>query len=362
MNMIINNLNFIRMRKKSFLGFFLVAIAIFGTGCSNDEAVDIGNPQAISFRTQGGMPALRATGTTISNVDAFVVYGTDNVFAGKTPSELIFDGVTVARQIGAGDVFKYSPLRYYGENATNAGFFAYSPVSKYVTAPATADFLTNGASFYYTVPAPDATNGTTTQEDFLVAGEVVSGSALDPTSPSTTTNTVSLIFKHALARIFVTAQNTTADANVTIKELTLRNLYGSGDLEVDENMVWSWTPNDASKRDYSYALAATGISVPVNALPLFVTSKEQGMMVIPQELPWDNAAPAVATDFALEVKYDLANLKNQTKYIYLEKDYEFKAGKQYKININFTGTAIDFTITVGDWAPIDEVNYPPVVP
>jgi hypothetical protein len=313
------------MRKKDLFGFFLVALAISGTGCTNDQLVEQkSDPQAISFRTQGGTPETRTTGTTTGYVNAFVVYGTDNVFAAT--NELIFDGVTVARQVGAGDVFKYSPLKYYGENAAQAGFFAYSPVSKFVTAPVTANFLTLGASFDYEVPAPDAT-GNTTQEDFLVAGAGVA-------SPSATP--VLLNFQHALSRIFVKAKSA-MEETITITGLTLKNLNSKGTLSVTTGSGWSWGTLTDSKA-YPYQLAATGVAVNTNATATLVTSMEQGMMVLPQE--------TTDATFELEVKYNVANLTDVTKSVKLGA-YEFEAGKQYAITIDFIALdAITFTIDV----------------
>lgn len=308
-------------------------------GCSNDEEVKtLANEQAVSFRVQSGVPALRTTGTTVDYVNAFVVYGTDDVFPAL--NELIFDGITVARQQGANS-FDYNPKRFYGDGATKAAFFAYSPVSNKITGiSAPADMPTSPLSFNYEVITPNAT-GNTTQEDLLVAHTHLTNISIS----------VALAFEHALSRIFVQARNELSEI-VTIKELKLKNLYSKGTFKAEFTTTpwWTWAGFN-TKIDYAYVLAPTGVAVPsATTTATLVTSMEQGMMVLPQATYNGGAATDFdAGDFALEVTYDVANLKDQTAYVLLSDGYTFEAGKQYVITIAFTGTdipQINFTIDV----------------
>ena len=332
------------MKTYKFLLVALIATGFF-SACTKESvpaAVKVGSE--ISFRLQGGTPEVttRALATTINNLEAFVVFGTDNVLAS---SGLLFNGMTVARQFG-GTTFAYAPKAYYSASAASAGFYAFSPVSAKLTGAVTVPttILTTGISFGYTVPAPDNT-GNITQEDLLVAGTGVS-------TPAALAAPVSLRFVHALSRIFVTATNTTADP-VIIKELTLKNLLTTGTITVGPASTLSWAPTTATD-DYAYILAPSGVAVPDGATKTYVTSMEQGMMVLPQA----TANTGVATDFALEVTYDFANLTNQTQNIKLTDGYPFDAGKQYTINIIFAGgLPISFDITVDPFdVPIIESN------
>ena len=345
--------------KNLFLGMFLLAIAGLGTRCSNDRIVDAsGENQSISFRVQGGTPNLRAPSTTSAYVNAFVVFGTDNVLA---PSN-IFNGITVTRQPGNADVFDYNPKRYYSEGATNARFAAYSPVSKKIdiTGAGAGFSYSAGLIFKYEVVDPSIAGGAvgeTSQEDLLVAGTTI-------TSPSATP--VSLSFTHALSRIFVKATNNLSE-NATIKGLTLHNLNSTGILTgAPGSPSWTWAWDDLDDvTTYSYVLAESGVAVPANTVApgKLVTSMEQGMMVIPQETHVDDDygiggdEPPTITDapindhFALEVTYNVANLTNQKAYFYLADGYTFDVNTQYAITIAFSGTAnlieINFTIDVG---------------
>ena len=327
--------------KKFLLGLSLLAIAGLWTGCSKDDEVVVdsqNDAQAISFRVQGGMPNLRATGTSAAYVNAFVVYGNDDQAVSN-----IFAGTTVARQPGSGDVFDYNPKKYYSPNATAAKFAAYSPVSKKISAPAFV--FGTGLVFNYEVVTPDNT-GNTTQEDLLVAGTSVDVSSLTPPTY------VQFDFKHALSRIFVKAANN-LNETVIIKNLKLKNLNSTGKITGAPGATWTWSWGTLGvKKDYGYVLAPTGVAVKAGlSLATLVTSMEQGMLILPQET--ENAADdASAGDFALEVEYNIANVTD-VAYVYLPDGYEFEMGKQYAITIDFSSLdnliEIDFTITVSDF-------------
>ena len=349
-------LNFKMMNKTKnlFLAMSLLAIAGLWTACSNDQLIETPDgKQPISFRVQGGLPELRTTSTTLSQVDAFVVYGFERGTDGIPL--ILFDGVTVARQAGNSDVFDYYPKKFYLEDTWSATFFAYSPVSKnvqIVTAPSCSGEVTR---FYYEVDAPNA-SGDTAQEDLLVEYMVLGHPV--PGSPPLGTN-VSLAFQHVLSRVFVKATNNLSEI-VIIRGLTLKNLYSKGQLG-GWGDLYLWDVH-SEKKDYSYILAPSGVAVEKGlATPTLVTSMEQGMMVLPQKtVNTGNPNAFDPGDFALEVTYDIANLKNQTAHVMLPNNYEFEPGKQYAINIDFAGLVtlveISFTITVTDFeTPIIEV-------
>ena len=324
------------MKTYKFLAVALVATGFF-SACTNEEVVqpvNVNAPAEISFRLQGGTPETRTLATTLDKLEAFVVYGTDNIVS--SPG-LLLDGVTVARQLDG--TFIYTPKAYYSVGATSAGFFAFSPVSANVTTPiTTTSLLTTGASLSYEVIEPDIT-GNATQEDLLVAWTSVPTSSL--TSP------VQLTFKHALSRIFVTAKNASDDP-VIIKNLTLLNLAKEGSLSVNTSSALTWTPT-TSLGSYEYILAQSGVVVPAKTnTEKLVTSMEQGMMVLPQ-VTVNTSKDYTSDDFALKVTYDFANRTNQDQYIYIANGYEFKAGNQYKISITFDGlNPIEFEVVAID--------------
>ena len=327
----------------------MIATVLF-TACSNEDAVRPKNDetQEISFRLQGSTPEItpRSMATTTLNVDAFVVYGTDNVTEAGTGTN-IFDGVTVARQVGGG--FDYNPKKYYGSGAVNAEFVAFSPVSANISAPATTSLLTT-ASFGYEVKVPDNT-GDITQEDLLVAGTSVTTIAAAP---------VHLQFGHALSRIFVKATNGLSE-NIVITGLSLKNLYSTGTITGTPAAAWTWAWGGyGGTKDYDYILATTGVAVkPGVSAPTLVTSMEQGMMVLPQATAnTADLADFDTGDFALEVTYNVANVTGKKAYVLLANGYPFAAGNQYAINIAFSGTElieISFTIDVDGFGAIANI-------
>ena len=317
--------------------FLLIALAAAGlmTACSNNEEVKPNQGKAISFRLQGGMPEAKTTASQAANVDAFVVYGSDDVNVD------LFDGVSVVRKAGTTN-FTYAPTRYYDEGAIEAAYIAYSPVSASVTSVVT-DILNDPSTFTYKVLAPENLLGVTTQEDLLFTAKAVNPLA----------TAIQLDFIHALSRVFITSTNTTSDL-VTIESLTLNGLYSKGTIEVVAGATgWGW---DATTLEdvlaYEYALAPSGVAVPAGSAKTLVTSMEQGMMILPQTTP-----PALDPDeVTLEVKYGIGTLTGQTKEIVIP-NYKFEANNQYSIDVKFTDVAISFTITVTPFAtPIKEVN------
>ena len=331
----------------------LVATALF-TACTNEVVVEskpISGAQEISFRLQGGTPETRTTATTNLNIDAFVVYGADDVTTAASAN--LFDSVTVARQ--SDDVFDYNPKKYYSIGAATASFFAYSPVSANISSFTNVDPLAN-ASFDYEVKVPDAT-GNTVQEDLLVAGTNLTG------SPTLTSGTVNLDFTHALSRIFVKATNALSE-NIVITGLALKNLNSTGTIIGTPAATWTWAwTGHGGVKDYNYILAPTGVAVQAgtgvsaapNNVPILVTSMEQGMMVLPQTTLGDANANGTldAGEFALEVTYNVANLTNQKKLVFVP--YTFVANNQYAITIAFAGTdliEINFTVDVLPFIPI----------
>ena len=342
----------------------LAATALF-TACSNEVAVELqpvtGAEQAISFRLQGGAPELvtRATATTAPYVDAFVVYGIDNVATSN-----LFDSVTVALQAGGG--FDYSPKKYYSIGATGASFFAYSPVNanKNIVSKTGVEPLVATKGFTYMVTPPDSTvnKGHTEQDDLLVADAAV----------TTLAAPVNLNFEHALSRVFVKAANGLSE-NVVITRLVLKNLRTTGNLSGTSG-AWVWGGYTAAVGDYKYVLAESGVAVkagvgtdvPSGNDPVLVTSMEQGMMVLPQVPIFANGGDPYQGDFVLEVNYDVANLTNQIAHIVIDTSgsFEFKAGNQYAITVEFDDTntgliEINFTITVTDF--IDPVEDAPIL-
>ncbi|MDL2299681.1 fimbrillin family protein [Bacteroides sp. OttesenSCG-928-E20] len=334
------------MIRKIFLGVSLLAIAGVWTGCSNDEVMDATSSEAraIDFRVQGGVPAVsRTTTTTKDKVDAFVVYGTDDVATAN-----IFDGVTVAR-VAETATYTYSPLRYYSVGAAYADFVAYSPVSAKMTSSVPAS-LTTSAPFNYELAAPNST-GTTAQDDLLVSAMRVEDNDFN--------NSVSFTFQHALSRLFVKASNPLNEI-ITIKSLTLNNLYSKGTITAtySSGWTWGWGNSQNTAKPYSFILPDTGVALPAGADKQQVVSAEQGMMVIPQTTVDNGDETLDSGEFNIEISYIIGNqTASQTRNFFFKQTLTFDISTQYAILISFTGlNEIEFAITdVGGFTAGDDI-------
>jgi hypothetical protein len=365
-------------------------------GCSDDKfGSDSSSGKQISFRLQGNLPSSRATGTTVENINAFVVnaqvHGENGSILSGDAGKL-FSSQTVARLEGTANAFDYSPKRYYPDAAAFAYYSAYSPVTGKV-----GGFMgRTDNTITYTVPKPDI-DGNTTQEDLLVAYTKVKGGVQDPggkpVSRGEFENAVSLNFKHALSRVFVRASNKNKEP-VVITGLILHNLYSSGMLKIDGD-TWKeaadgtadinedyikkediasaddpykvlWT-DFADLTSYEYVLLPTGVSVPAetdklgtDAKYVSVVGKDQGMLVLPQTTVNTNndaeiTPDEVNTDFYVEVIYSINNAKYQKRYAAftdlndLAGGLTFEMGRQYALTLEFSDKAVEFKISVEGW-------------
>jgi hypothetical protein len=364
------------MNKNTILKGFLplAVLPLLFWGCSDDKfGSDSSSGKQISFRLQGNIPVSRTTGTTVDNINAFVV----NAQTDWSEDPVLFSSQTVARLEGEANAFDYSPKRYYPDVAAFAYYSAYSPVTKNVLFGFNTDldhYPDNKNTITYFVPAP-AKNGDTTQEDLLVAYTPVEGVALTsgaaPSSRGGFDTPVSLNFKHALSRVFVKASNNNKEP-VVIKELSLHNLYSEGKLKIDGdiNKGYSadykvlWEPVDTQDKFYDYVLLPTGVSVPAKTekeKSIYVVGKDQGMLVLPQTTVNSNNDAEIkepteaATDFYVEVTYSISNVKKKTVRAAftdinkLAQGLTFEMGRQYALTLEFSDTAVEFDISVEGW-------------
>ncbi|MDR1882659.1 MAG: fimbrillin family protein [Prevotella sp.] len=376
------------LEKRKFVTRFLPGLftgLLLLSGCSQDDVSDIpAGSRAIGFRAQGGMPTLKATTANSNSIQSFIVnahYDDGN----GTPewdaaNDYLLYGTTVYRGEG-GTGWYYSPQAYFPTASGTVEFFAYSPSgSKYASGLGTAS--DENQTIAYTVPKP---NGSiTTQEDLLVAYESVGSDVYAIGSP-----TVTLMFRHALSRISVSAYSSHTEP-VTITRLELKNLKNSGKLKLKGNIstganksdgipvstsstaqtdwfytapsavgdtddyVVLWEPlpsSDApSLTDYTYALPDAGVKVSKDDFKPVIGS-DQGMFVMPQTTvgnPDGDAEKGVTEDheFGLYVEYVIGDALTPIKYYIQFGDLAdpapiadtgvtFEIGRQYAMKLSF---------------------------
>ncbi|MDR1882703.1 MAG: fimbrillin family protein [Prevotella sp.] len=389
-------------------GLFLPGLLLL-SGCSQDDVSDVpAGSRAIGFRAQGGMSTLKATTASTDNIQSFVVnaHYRDDV-SWDNAGKYLLGNTTVYRKGGgaSGDPasWTYSPQSYFPtDDGGQVEFFAYSPAisTNVKTGLKAAMEADNSAQpIVYEVPVP-AADGSTTQEDLLVAYEQVGS---DKYTDPDYTGTVNFQFRHALSRVLVAAASKLgSEIPITVTKLELRNLYKKGTLSLNGTggsgspvppssyvaSGWNYAAtvsalsgykifwqNDGSKGDYAYDLPAAGVSVGeyVDEFtpPGLLTGQEQGMFVLPQTTVgnvYDDGAD-IANEFGLYVEYTINGSSTPSETTVQFSDVNkistnsvtFEIGRQYVLNLVFGAgkdgdTSIDLgtSITIGD---IDSDSY-----
>ncbi|MDR1344884.1 MAG: fimbrillin family protein [Tannerellaceae bacterium] len=372
------------MNKNTFLKRFLPlasAILLLGS-CSEDKTVPGDSAgQAIVFRVQNTLPSSRAAGTTVSQINAFVVNAQADADVPDN-ERVVMDGVTVSRTESSANSYDYNPKRYYPDAAASVSVSASSPVSKNIG----EGFKNNQDNkIAYTVPAP-VSSGLASQEDLLVAHTGVAKTG------DNFSGAVVLQFRHALSRVYVKAANYLGEP-VRVTGLGLHNLYTQGTLdidatdwndtdEVDINEVCQsvtsgdntskyktlWTPSGSRDGRYDYVLAEAEATVPARTVnPIMLVSREQGMLVLPQTTKnKDNDQVANteygdgAGDFYLRVAYYVSNYDDELLIPFsdlngLDEGLTFEMGRQYALTLSFAENesggpiSVNFQLEVEEW-------------
>ncbi|MDR1882050.1 MAG: fimbrillin family protein [Prevotella sp.] len=376
-------------KRRNFVFRFLPGLFLSGllllSGCSQDDVSGVtAGSRAIGFRAQGGMSALKATTASTDNIQSFVVSAHHSDASWDADSYLLH-GTTVYRGEGSTSPWTYSPQAYFPTATTGSvEFMAYSPAVSAGVDKGLKDATVTidpSQTITYTVPLPNGS--ATTQEDLLVAHTNV--------LPASYSSSVSLQFRHALSRVLVAASSTLA-VPVSIRKLTLKNLYSQGELSlagVPKNGDWGYTslenigatasPEDVYKKwnnartpvDYTYELPASGVSVAKwsSSLTLsdsYLTGLDQGMFVLPQTTAVTAFGDEDYTgEFYLEVEYSINGAAPETGIVQFNDQkittpsvpgFTFENGRQYVLTLAFgAGKGGDTSIDIGSSISFGEI-------
>lgn len=191
---------------------------------------------------------------------------------------------------------------YFWPTGDTLDFYAYAPYEQ------TIDIEEKAIKFDHTVR-----DQATEQQDILFAYKECS-------KTQTTGGTVSLGFKHALAGVKFVAKNVT---NCTVKNITLKNLYGQGSCTYDtESNTFTWTMSGETK-DFSQTFDVTLSDQESGEQPITDVNRETTFMLIPQSLK----------DVTVEVQVETAE-GTFTLTGSLAKTGEWKAGHIYTYAIS----------------------------
>lgn len=351
--------------KKIF--FAMTALAVM-TGCSNDELVEVTPKQAIAFGNAFVDNATRAIDPSITStsINSFNVYGTvEGTDKDKGEGKVnIFNGVEVNKdQKTSNDI---------GDDKTHTWWYSADKVQYWIKGN-NYDFaaVVNGdvtTDVDYHMPTTIAyTANYEQQKDLLYSEESISGY-------DGTTEVVKFTFKHLLAKVKFTFNNTitTNDASnyyqYKVTNLKFVNTYKSGDYNV-ASQDWTVTGNrlevpfgnitNATVSSQSSNAIAVGDG-PTDAVSSATSHNE--MLVVPHTYKHVDANGENPEVKGLKVSYTIQTLLNgkvinsEDVEVEIVDEVKLEAGHAYNFIISKgnPGSEIKFALeTVDGWKPIE---------
>ncbi|MCI2082476.1 MAG: fimbrillin family protein [Bacteroidales bacterium] len=266
-----------------------------------------------------------------SMVDAISTYGSFGTFAyvyastsnwSSAKSGLTPNFMYNLKSEDIGGEWRPSDGTYYWPAATyKVSFFGYAPYVDYMvggTDPVSDHMQISGATatgapvIDYTVPAKIAD-----QIDLMTADSI--------DVPGNYHQAVPMTFRHVLSGVRFNAK--TQGLDITIKKVTISNVYDHGTLAIDEN-AWDLY---GTKSDYTFPtdLSVDGTSVAVN------DPTDSLFFMLPQTLP---------SGSTLSVTYVMNGIENTATADFSGKVWEM--GKIYIYNLTIDANVIYYTFTI----------------
>ena len=364
------------MKKVIFISALAIAAA---ASCTKSDIVDTKFNEQISFQTYAGRDAMTKA-TAVESADALKnsqgigVYGfytgkdsfdPANSVANLWANERVYWGTYLKDNVEVTG-WTYATTKYWANDADKYTFLAYAPYG-HSTITNVSDDPNNedvkNPTITYTVPQTPLSD----QQDLLYAKE-------QGTAAAYKTSGVTLHMMHALARLTVTAYAPT-DANgfqFDVKKVTIsgkfntKGTFALATAAVAETEDTGWTPipatatenveyviyddNTASKKaDGTFDVLPSTSETAVNYAKVGEQYNNY-LMMIPTKFTADNTAILSVTYTTI---YEGQESEPVTKELPIVMD--FRMGKAYAINLNFshTATPITFNVSVATWG--DEV-------
>lgn len=335
--------------------FLAVAAVFVMASCSKNESQGVAKENnAIEFRSV----VEKTRASLVDGVDDFTSFFVQAYAADHTD----LTGVVALDYMEAsvyynGAAWTYAPTKYYPTNGNEVSFFAYAPVKDVNMGTWTvADGV---VSFEYEIVADQSESNTATD---LLVSEILEQTAAD--------GDVVFQFNHALSAVTFSAENKNAATTglvYTIESIELVNLANAGTFTYfDGTDAAAWTNNDTFDQTYVPGINESGIAVLPGAASKKLLSKNDYMMVMPQEPEWaeiENNLPKAGDEDKSYVIITFSLRDGAGEYIYNSYDrhftltgFEFEMGKCY--NFTFEFDALDAIVLdvadITDWTNTDE--------
>lgn len=334
----------------------VVSLAALMTACSNDEIIDV-KQEPITFNVTTENVTRADSISTISNLSKFALYA-DYTIDNKTTSYLNAD-----------------TLRASGSSWIMDGGNSYWPASGTLSFYAIAN---NDKGSYSKADDGTRTVNLTVAEKVNKQKDLLYAVTANQSKPDNTNNTaVNLNFRHALSQIAFQAKNLNQHLKITISEVMLGNVYGTGTLTLPTNSTtasvpdtsdgtvgtWSFASGATTSASYSFEVSAELKGNSETATDLSaktVNSKavdDNYMLLIPQKTTkWDaksTITETTTTGSYLALKCKIENYVSDDvssvtlwpssgtasqAYIYIPVDFDWLAGHKYVYTFIFGST------------------------
>jgi hypothetical protein len=271
----------------------LFALLLFASCGETTEPVEEFLENAIGF-TPATLPddPFRSTGDlSTATLDAMTVFahytGTDDFNASSTPNFMYNQLVTK----GAGNVWAYSPVKYWPLQNQKVSFFAVAPAPSADNGIeiVNGNAYTGYPAFRITPPVSPAA-----QADFCMATPVLNATYANPNGNESndTDGQVKFHFEHAMAKLTFSAKySSNEDFGIVVGKIEIKGLYGSNILRFTET-GFAWDALDAASPTDDYVLSLadkTLVDIPLNQTGFTKVSADGTgeLMLIPQTIPAD---------------------------------------------------------------------------
>lgn len=343
------------MKTKLFLG--LAAVALM-TSCSNDETIDMIQPNAIGFENAFVNNSTRAADITSTDLDAFAVYG--YVKDGSKVGTL-FDNIEVSRQgTSAPYTWGYGGIPQYWVRGADHWFTGIAPAKNGGWTFASADQTAEAYKGDGTITFNNKTvNG---EKDLIYAS---SGKISIATGASKADN-VGLTFNHLLSRVKFTFANGESNPNITfeVTDVTIKQVHSSGKINKASTTPEWILDNDKFDLIFGGAYSVDDENNTITKIAKGKTLPTNHKYMIPVVL---NGSDSYLVSFKAQM--NTGDVVSSNKTFETTISTPLAIGCSYNFIASLTGETMDgleikFDVKeVIDWTPEKDQNiYPPVTP
>lgn len=301
----------------------LCAIALFTTGCSNDNEPFTENPDGrVALQLTGGISALtRASGKTWDAGDKIGIYmykaGTDKIAEGVENVSYVTDGTGVFKPVSSGSTI------YFPVDGSNVDFYAWYP---------NAPLNDNG------VWQINLENQRSQKDIDLMTAEAKSEDGEGKTTYHKNQPKVNLSFQHRLTKLVVNIKAGDGISDADLEGLT---------VEITQQV---------STAIYDLDFRSIGYAQELVTIPLLITDTDKGPLAEAILFP-DNLAKAYSIDRDRQLVFTLS--KTGEKFYYdIDRDKSFNEGEKNIYNITVNRIGLDVTATIEDWTPGNGTGEP----